>query len=291
MNHRRLAWLVTALLLGFAAVWFAALGYGTQGAQDRGRANVKSDTLDVHADMSKASKVLLSLRKGEAVTVQFDMLASDGSWCYIKAARTETSGYVLCSDLDRAAQREEQFSRRPPAETASVPEVEALPPPGGEAESLFKAVGRGDLSAVQSMLAAGVDVNAKTPAGNTPLIYTAFNGQTAVVGALLGAGAQVNQTSHDGSSALMAATYHSHTDTIRALLRAGADVNAMNRNRLTALSIAVMWGHASAVKILLDAGATPDIKTPSGMNLEAWALKSCRMFESKSRCEVYQLLK
>ena len=121
MNHRHLAWLVTALLFGFAAVWFAALGYGAQGAQNQGRATVKSETVDVHADMSKASKVLLSLKKGESVTVQLDMLTSDGSWCYIKAAApTETSGYVLCSDLERAPQREEQLSRLPPAETATT---------------------------------------------------------------------------------------------------------------------------------------------------------------------------
>lgn len=121
MNDRHLARLVTALLFGFAAVWFAPLGYGAQSAQNRGRANVKSETSDVHAEMSKASKVLRLLKKGEAVTVQLDMLTSAGSWCYIKvAAPTETSGYVLCSDLERAPRPREQFSRLPPAETATT---------------------------------------------------------------------------------------------------------------------------------------------------------------------------
>ena len=292
MNYRHVARSVAAILFGFAAVWFAALNHVARGAQSRGVASVKSETSEVHTSMSKASKVLLSLKKGELVTVQFDILTSDGSWCYIKAmAPSGTSGYVVCRDLERAPQREEQFSILPPTETASLPEAEALPAPGGEAEALFKAVRRGDLSVVQSMLAAGADVNAKTPAGNTPLISAAFHGQTAVVHALLAAGAQVNQTSNDGSSALMAASYHSRTDAIRALVEAGADVNASNRNRFTALSMTVINGHASAVKTLLDAGANRDIKTPSGMNLAAWALKACRVFQSSGRCEVYQLLK
>jgi hypothetical protein len=121
MNHRHPAWLVTALLFGFAAVWFAALGYGAQGAQDRGHANVKSETSDVHAEMSKASKVLLSLKKGESVTVKLDMRISAGCWSHIKvAAPTEASGYVPCSDLERAPQREEQFLILPSAEAATT---------------------------------------------------------------------------------------------------------------------------------------------------------------------------
>jgi hypothetical protein len=114
MNHRHLAWLVAAFLFGCAA-----LGYGAQGAQDRGQASVKSETSDVHTDMSRASKVLRSLKKGEAVTVQLDMRTSDGSWCYITAsAPARTSGYVLCSDLARAPQPVEQISRPPSDETA-----------------------------------------------------------------------------------------------------------------------------------------------------------------------------
>lgn len=119
MNHSRLVWLLTAHLFGIAAVWFPGLGEGAQSTQDRGHASVKSETADVHAEMSKTSKVLLSLRKGESVTVRFDLLTSDGSWCYIKAAApTEISGYVPCGDLARAAEREERFSRLPAAETA-----------------------------------------------------------------------------------------------------------------------------------------------------------------------------
>lgn len=121
MNHRPVAWLVTALSFGFAAVWLAALGYGAQGAEDRVDANVKSETSDVHAQMSKTSKVLLSLKKGESVTVMLDMRTSAGCWSRVKvAAPTETLGYVQCSDLERPPQREEHFAIPPPAETATT---------------------------------------------------------------------------------------------------------------------------------------------------------------------------
>src|SRR5215468_12554696 len=58
--------------------------------------------------------------------------------------------------------------------------------------ALLDAAGRGDVGAVQAALAAGVDVNTRSPEGATALMLAADKGQLAVVETLLFRGADVN---------------------------------------------------------------------------------------------------
>ncbi len=80
----------------------------------------------------------------------------------------------------------------------------------------------GHTETVRALLAAGADVNAKTPTGGTALMITARFGHPEIAQALIAAGADVNATDEDGKTALARATGGGHTEIVRVLLAAGA---------------------------------------------------------------------
>src|SRR5208282_1997053 len=68
----------------------------------------------------------------------------------------------------------------------------------GPAENLIDAATRGDMGAVQALLAEGADVNARTANGATALILASEEGHREVAQALLAKGADVNAKASDG---------------------------------------------------------------------------------------------
>jgi hypothetical protein len=125
-----------------------------------------------------------------------------------------------------------------------------------EEDHLIYAAQGGDLGQVKSLIAAGVDVNAKDNLGYTALIYASLNGHVEVVQALLAAKADVNAKENLGNTALIWASAAGHVEVVRALLAAKADVNAKNNSGSTAL----MWassiaGRDEVVKLLRQATA------------------------------------
>src|SRR5574341_464807 len=119
--------------------------------------------------------------------------------------------------------------------------------------ALFDAAWSGDTSAVRSLLAAGVNVNARDPASKTALMDAAWNGDLRVTDALLAAGADVNARTLDGDTALMMASAGGYIEIVRALLAMNADVNAKNRFGETAIDVAAEEGHLLVVRLLLKA--------------------------------------
>jgi uncharacterized protein len=132
----------------------------------------------------------------------------------------------------------------------------------------------GDIDAVNTLIAAGVDVNEKSPVigsgndGQTPLLVACFLGHAAVVRALLEAGA--NPTVNDY---LMAATpahkacYAGQSDVLKVLLERapGIDLTAQGPyNGYTALHDACWHGHRETVEILLDYGVPLNQKSHQG---------------------------
>jgi len=59
--------------------------------------------------------------------------------------------------------------------------------------TIYSAAGNGNLAAVKKYLQDGIDVNARTSAGRTPLIFAAQDGRLDMVKYLVGKGADVKR--------------------------------------------------------------------------------------------------
>lgn len=99
--------------------------------------------------------------------------------------------------------------------------------------ALHTAAHRGNDVAVRALLSQGANVNARTRAGNTPLMSAAKFMEHSIAAAcreLIDAGADVNARNHYGFSALHLALSHPPgpqvLDTVRLLLAAGADAQS-----------------------------------------------------------------
>lgn len=137
---------------------------------------------------------------------------------------------------------------------------------------LMLAALRGDLDAVERLIAQGVEVNGTNRAGGTALMTAAIQGHAEVVRLLLSKRAAVNARNNKGWTALMYAAWNGHTDVVKMLLAKGAEVNAQNNEGWTALMYATWKGQAKAVQVLL-AGralvATPNQAGESALTLAA----------------------
>lgn len=105
----------------------------------------------------------------------------------------------------------------------------------------------------QVLLEAGADPNARTLTGVTPLV-PATGSSIATVRALLAKGADPDARSATGATPLMAAAFES-TEAVALLVARGADVNARTKRGETALANAANRGNLNSAKLLLDKGA------------------------------------
>jgi ankyrin repeat protein len=132
---------------------------------------------------------------------------------------------------------------------------------------LHWAAHEGDVQAVNTLIRAHADVNARNRYGITPLWLAAANGHALVVDALLHAGASpVTTRGESGESVLMIAAMGGHLPVVERLLLGGAQPNAKDTIRgQTALMWAAAEGHANVVRVLVEAGA--DINAESSTQL------------------------
>jgi thiol-disulfide isomerase/thioredoxin len=67
-----------------------------------GRATVKGEALSVYSEMSRSSRVVKSLKRGDALVVAFEIQAGTDDWCKIREARSiQWLGFVACQQIDR----------------------------------------------------------------------------------------------------------------------------------------------------------------------------------------------
>ena len=127
-------------------------------------------------------------------------------------------------------------------------------------EALIEASGRGQLSEVRGLLAAGADPRYKMEEGEIkgyfPLLVASQMGHIDVMQALLDAEADVNQVGGQYSvSSLFQAAGYNQPRAIALLVRNGGDVNLASSRGTTPLNMAVQQGHKEAVIALLEAKA------------------------------------
>jgi hypothetical protein len=125
-------------------------------------------------------------------------------------------------------------------------------------EALGTAIDVESPDTVRVLIAAGADVNALGPYGQSMTLHAASMGNVEVVKALIAAGADVNVENEYGVAPLAAAAEQGHLDCVKELLDAGANVNARNPYGGTAIQVAVLRGYKEIVRLLIDAGA--DVK-------------------------------
>ena len=121
---------------------------------------------------------------------------------------------------------------------------------------LMKKVLHEDVEGTKTVLAQGVDINARNNYGWTALMHAARLGNSELTRILLEHGADINAQNEDGWTALMRAALKGDVATVKVLLDHGADVNIFaDKSDTGALFWAAQRGHAEVVKVLLAAGA------------------------------------
>lgn len=105
--------------------------------------------------------------------------------------------------------------------------------------------------AFQDLLAAGADINARNPRGQTPLMMLASGGQLALVEHVLEAGAALNAQDELGNTALMWAAYWGHLAVVETLIARQAQTTLSNDDGNTALHLAASGGLANQTRKLL----------------------------------------
>jgi hypothetical protein len=140
---------------------------------------------------------------------------------------------------------------------------------------VFKAAGDGNLEALKQHIAAGTDLNQRTPDGQktTPLMVAAAFGRVEAAKALIEAKADLNLKNKDGNTALSVAAFLCHTEIVEALLKAGADKTIKNNTGGTALDGAqASWDEIKPIYDLLNG----ILYKPIGMPLDYDRIKQTR---------------
>jgi ankyrin repeat protein len=109
---------------------------------------------------------------------------------------------------------------------------------------------------VKLLLDHGADVNAKSNTGRTPLIVAGFqNHSDRAVAMLIAKGADVKAEDKDGETFLLAAAAAGNSREVRLAVEKGADINHKGAPGFTALMNAAGIGDVESVKFLISKGA------------------------------------
>jgi ankyrin repeat protein len=122
------------------------------------------------------------------------------------------------------------------------------------------AAARGDLEAVEALLAQGADVNAPQGDGMTALHWAAHRGDVSMMETLLRAGGKTGALTRLGAyTPLHLAAEVGWGEVTSLLLGAGADPSALTSTGVAPLHVAAGAGDPGVVASLMDAGADPDL--------------------------------
>ncbi len=144
------------------------------------------------------------------------------------------------------------------------PEPSANRPISSRPTPLHRAAEEGDIEQVQSLLASGADVNARTTGDWTPLHFAVGKGHGEIVALLLHHGAALNARDTGGNTPLDVAIWSEHPDLAERLIAEGAEVKTENDLGETPLHEAADAGYDDIVELLITRGA--DVKAANAWN-------------------------
>ncbi len=121
--------------------------------------------------------------------------------------------------------------------------------------NLIRAADNGQMEIVKFLVERGVEVDARTVDGVTPLMYASQNGYTEIMEYLIGKGADVNVQPYNGVTPLIGAVRTGHYEAARILLEAGAKVDAKDELALTSLMHASAYDYTEIADLLIEEGA------------------------------------
>ena len=145
---------------------------------------------------------------------------------------------------------------------AAVAMLHARPAAAAAEAPLVAAVRTGDARAVEAVLKARADVNARQGDGATALHWAAHLDDVKIAELLIRAGARAGATDDTGATPLYLACTNRSAAMVGALVAAGADPNAMLLNGETVLMTCSRTGDVTAVQTLLARGADANRKEP-----------------------------
>jgi ankyrin repeat protein len=132
-------------------------------------------------------------------------------------------------------------------------------------KTLFEVVSAGNMSAANSLIAQGANINAKHPPwGLTPLLI-APDVSREMVRYLLEKGADVNAADREGITVLMRAVHSRDAENVKEVLNFLPKLEAKGTWNNTALTYAVVQGNPEMVKALIGAGANLNVVRADGM--------------------------
>jgi len=103
MKQDRMHYKVVLFVFCFCALPILCLPDHSRGAT-KAKATARIDSLDLHAKASVDSRIVKTLSKGEAVSVSYELIGNEGTWCAVaEEGQSSVAGYVLCKHLNREA--------------------------------------------------------------------------------------------------------------------------------------------------------------------------------------------
>jgi beta-lactamase regulating signal transducer with metallopeptidase domain len=148
------------------------------------------------------------------------------------------------------------------------------PQPYTRADSQFmQAVWRGDSRRLESAIAAGADVNARSADGVTALAIAARADDVRNLRLLLKHGADPNLISPREGNALAAAARRGQLRSVAALVEHGARVNDIAPGIGAPLAASARTGHFEVVKYLVEHGADVNLPSPPQAPWDRWAIQ------------------
>lgn len=112
----------------------------------------------------------------------------------------------------------------------------------------------------------GIDIDAKTPWGRTPLLQAASDGRLDILHFLYKAGANPNARAENGVGILHLAVTNGNTEIIRFLIERGHDIESCDYHNSRPLHWAARFSlfRSDSVDLLLEKGANPNAKDVFG---------------------------